>query len=95
MQIYKFNHANPFHLIHALSIHPIKDAAQTIYSFRGAKSKHMMNVWGAQDSTLTKSWRFGTTIANIANVILFSKEYSPQTTANDYAPIWRYVMEYI
>jgi len=70
-------------------VYLVGDAAQTIYSFRGAKSKHMMNVWGAQDSTLTKSWRFGTTIANIANVILFSKEYSPQTTANDYAPIWR------
>ncbi|KAL7464606.1 hypothetical protein ACHAXS_004946 [Conticribra weissflogii] len=47
----------------------IGDAAQTIYSFRGAKS-----------SNLTKSWRFGPAIARVANIALFVKEHCPQTT---------------
>lgn len=70
----------------------VGDAAQTIYSFRGAKSKYMMTI-KAVDGTLTKSFRFGETIANIANLVLFAKEKSPQTTAN-YTPVWRFVSEY-
>jgi ATP:corrinoid adenosyltransferase len=76
---------------HGIHVYLVGDAAQTIYSFRGAKSKHMMNVKDAKDCTLTKSWRFGPKIANIANIILFAKEKSPQTTGNSHSPIWKYV----
>lgn len=71
----------------------VGDAAQTIYSFRGAKSKYMMNIKDAVDCTLTKSFRFGQKISYIANLVLFAKEKSPQTTAN-YNPVWRYVSKY-
>ena len=60
----------------------VGDAAQTIYSFRGAKSSNYMSLPNAIDLCLNKSWRFGPSIARIANVPLFAKEYSPQT--NDY-----------
>ncbi|CAM9988347.1 unnamed protein product, partial [Heterosigma akashiwo] len=56
----------------------VGDAVQTIYSFRGAKSKFLMNIRGAEDATLTKSFRFGPNIAAVANSILFLKEKSPQ-----------------
>jgi hypothetical protein len=32
------------------------------------------------DLFLTETWRFGPSIANIANLILFAKEHSGQTT---------------
>lgn len=57
----------------------VGDAAQTIYSFRGAKSSNYMSLKNAIDLCLNKSWRFGPSIARIANVALFAKEYSPQT----------------
>jgi superfamily I DNA/RNA helicase len=58
----------------------VGDAAQTIYSFRGAKSQYMMELpHPATDCTLTTSWRFGPSIAQMANVILFCKEHCPQT----------------
>jgi len=57
----------------------VGDAAQTIYSFRGAKSSNYMSLPNAIDMCLNKSWRFGPSIARIANVPLFAKEYSPQT----------------
>lgn len=57
----------------------VGDAAQTIYSFRGAKSRFMMSIDSNIDLNLTKSWRFGSSIAKVANSILFAKEYSPQT----------------
>lgn len=60
----------------------VGDAAQTIYSFRGAKSSNYMSLRNAIDLCLNKSFRFGPSIARIANVALFAKEYSPQT--NDY-----------
>jgi len=60
----------------------VGDAAQTIYSFRGAKSKHMMSVKNVIDCTLTRSWRFGPSIAKVANLVLFAKENSPQTTGS-------------
>lgn len=60
----------------------VGDAAQTIYSFHGAKSKYMMELpHPVTDGTLTMSWRFGPPIAKIANVVLFCKEHCPQTTA--------------
>ena len=60
----------------------VGDAAQTLYSFRGAKSSNYMSLPNAIDMCLNKSWRFGPAIAQIANVSLFAKEFSPQT--NDY-----------
>ncbi|KAK1747683.1 hypothetical protein QTG54_001646 [Skeletonema marinoi] len=57
----------------------VGDAAQTVYSFRGAKSSNYMSLPNAIDMCLNKSWRFGPSIARIANVPLFAKEYSPQT----------------
>jgi ATP:corrinoid adenosyltransferase len=57
----------------------VGDAAQTIYSFRGAKSKYMVNLKRAVDFELTTSWRFGSNIASVANVVLYSKHKSKQT----------------
>jgi len=67
----------------------VGDAAQTIYSFRGAKSENLMKLDVIEEHrcTLTRSWRFGDSIARIANLVLFSKEYSCQTTQND-PKIW-------
>jgi superfamily I DNA/RNA helicase len=64
-------------------VYMVGDAAQTIYGFRGAKSSYMVNLGGdVINCTLTTSWRFGQSIARIANVVLFAKEKSPQTTGN-------------
>lgn len=43
------------------------------------------------DTQLTKSWRFGPSIAKVANIPLFAKEYSPQTTADErkWGPLWK------
>lgn len=60
----------------------VGDAAQTIYSFRGAKSSNYMSLKNAIDLCLNESWRFGPSIARMANIALFAKEYSPQT--NEY-----------
>lgn len=60
-------------------VYIVGDAAQTIYSFRGAKSKYMVQLKGAVDFQLTKSFRFGPTIASMANAVLFSKHKSKQT----------------
>ncbi len=64
----------------------VGDAAQTIYSFRGAKSSNYMSLGNAIDLCLNKSWRFGPAIARMANVALFAKEYSPQTNAYLFRP---------
>jgi len=72
---------------HGTHVYLVGDAAQTIYGFRGAKSKFMMEILGI-DYSLTKSWRFGNQIAQIANAVLFSKEFSPQTTKNQYSKLW-------
>jgi hypothetical protein len=63
----------------------VGDAAQTIYTFRGAKSENLMKLDVKEEHrcTLTRSWRFGDSIARIANLVLFSKEYSRQTTQNN------------
>jgi len=72
---------------HGTHVYIVGDAAQTIYSFRGAKSKYMVNLKGAVDFELTKSWRFGSNIASIANVILFGKHKSKQTKSDN--PTWQ------
>ena len=72
-------------------VYLVGDCVQAIYSFRGAKPKCLMELsesYPIQDCDLTVSWRFGHDIARIANVILFCKEKSPQTTANN-RPTWR------
>ena len=72
---------------HGKQVFLVGDAAQTIYSFRGAKSKFMMELKADNDCTLTTSWRFGPSIARIANLVLFSKEKSPQSTG--YTKTWQ------
>ena len=72
---------------HGTHVYIVGDAAQTIYSFRGAKSMFMLNLKGVVDFELTKSWRFGPTIASIANVVLFSKHKSKQTQREN--PSWQ------
>ena len=58
----------------------VGDSAQQIYSFRGGQSCNFMNIMDAFDIKMTDSHRFGDAIASCANVVLFSKEHSPQTT---------------
>jgi superfamily I DNA/RNA helicase len=61
----------------------VGDCAQTIYGFRGAKSKSLMDLskqYSIQDCTLTNSWRFGPNIARVANCVLYCKEKSSQTS---------------
>ena len=57
----------------------VGDPVQTIYSFRGAKSKFLSELPGAIDRALTASFRFGPAIGAAANTILFAKAHSPQT----------------
>jgi hypothetical protein len=71
-------------------VYLVGDCVQAIYGFRGAKPKCLMELsehYPIQDCDLTVSWRFGHDIARIANVILFCKEKSPQTTTD--RPTWR------
>jgi len=56
----------------------VGDAAQTIYSFRGAKSKNLAEIPNAIDVKLTTSFRFGKEIAAVANTVLFAKDNCPQ-----------------
>jgi superfamily I DNA/RNA helicase len=51
---------------------------QSIYGFRGAQSRLMSSLPNAVDFKLTKSFRFGPNIANIANLLIWIKENSPQ-----------------
>lgn len=57
----------------------VGDPAQSIYGFRGAKPKHLMELEVDVDCKLTESWRFGSSITQIANLILFCKKNSDQT----------------
>jgi superfamily I DNA/RNA helicase len=66
-------------VVFGTQVYVVGDAAQTIYSFRGAKSQSLMALEVDKDCMLTASWRFGEAIARTANCILFSKEYSAQT----------------
>ena len=73
-------------------VYLVGDCAQSIYGFRGAKSKCLMDIsneHSVRDCTLTTSWRFGHEIARVANLILFCKERSPQTSQNPYKMTWR------
>jgi superfamily I DNA/RNA helicase len=56
----------------------VGDPAQSIYSFRGAKSEYLANLPVDQDFKLTRSFRFGVRIAASANTILYGKMNSPQ-----------------
>ena len=56
----------------------VGDAVQTIYSFRGAKSKFLMELRVDFDRKLTGSFRFGPRIGAVANTLLFAKEHSRQ-----------------
>jgi UvrD/REP helicase N-terminal domain len=72
---------------HGKQVFLVGDAAQTIYSFRGAKPKFMVALKADSDCTLTTSWRFGPSIAKIANIVLFAKEKSPQSMG--YTKTWQ------
>jgi superfamily I DNA/RNA helicase len=62
---------------HGIQLYIVGDAVQTIYSFRGAKSTHLMgiqntipNTISLVDRQLTQVWRFRPEIAAVANIIL-------------------------
>jgi superfamily I DNA/RNA helicase len=65
-------------------IYFVGDAAQTIYYFRGARSKFLRQIPDVVDLELTTSFRFGPPLAAVANLILFAKEHSPQ--GDDFVP---------
>jgi len=65
----------------------VGDSAQCIYGFRGAKSSYVMKLT-CIDTKLTQSWRFGPNIARVANLPLYAKEHSKQTTENSRSPRW-------
>lgn len=54
----------------------VGDAAQTIYTFRGAKSANLLNLPDCMDFGLTESFRFDPNIAVIANLIVWGKKES-------------------
>ncbi|KAJ3029712.1 UNVERIFIED_CONTAM: hypothetical protein HDU68_011325 [Siphonaria sp. JEL0065] len=69
----------------------VGDAAQSIYYFRGARPKELAQIQThfdaatpLRDFTLTKSFRFGHTVAKVANTLLWMKANSPQ--AKDFNP---------
>jgi superfamily I DNA/RNA helicase len=70
-------------VVFGTQVYVVGDAAQTIYSFRGAKSQSLMGLNVDKDCMLTASWRFGNAIACTANSVLFSKHYSAQTEYRD------------
>jgi hypothetical protein len=61
----------------------VGDMAQQINSFRGAKSAPLLEYTAVQELKLTKSFRFGPNVATVANVILFGKINSLQTSVKD------------
>lgn len=65
--------------LYGTQVYFVGDAAQTIYYFRGARSRYLMGLKKATDLSLTTSFRFGPSIARAANTILFAKENSAQT----------------
>jgi AAA domain/UvrD-like helicase C-terminal domain len=60
----------------------VGDPAQSIYGFRGAKPKYLMDLVSYHDFKLTESWRFGNAISRIANLILHCKEKSDPIQTN-------------
>ena len=69
-----------------MQVYFVGDAAQTIYGFRGARSKSLMGLPATKDFPLTQSFRFGSQIGAAANTILFAKEHSRQTSDGDGGP---------
>ncbi|KAJ3356919.1 hypothetical protein HDU91_005475 [Kappamyces sp. JEL0680] len=59
-------------------VYVVGDAVQSIYSFRGARPRHVVNLASSADFHLTNSFRFGRHIAFVANTILWAKQNSPQ-----------------
>lgn len=66
----------------------VGDPAQSIYSFRGARSQLLLQLSNCEDKLLTVTHRFGRCIANISNTILFCKENSPQTNSTKKDKLW-------
>ena len=67
---------------HGCHLYFVGDAAQSIYSFRGASAANLLDTSydrHTKDCKLTESFRFGKNIGNVANVLLACKELSPQT----------------
>ncbi|KAI8622566.1 P-loop containing nucleoside triphosphate hydrolase protein [Chytriomyces sp. MP71] len=69
----------------------VGDAAQSIYYFRGARPKELAQIHEKLDPQrpiadfrLTTSFRFGPTVARVANTLLYMKAHSPQ--AKDFNP---------
>ncbi|KAJ3288076.1 hypothetical protein HDU79_005124 [Rhizoclosmatium sp. JEL0117] len=74
----------------------VGDAAQSIYYFRGARPKELAQIQNHfeasnqsgftsfTDFSLTRSFRFGETVARVANTLLWMKSNSPQ--AKDFNP---------
>ena len=63
----------------------VGDPAQSIYSFRGAKSVLLLELENCEDKFLTVTHRFSSRLANVANTMLYCKEHSPQT---NYKKTW-------
>jgi hypothetical protein len=75
------------HRLYGTHIVLVGDPAQSIYSFRGSKSNLLVEVPNCCDMTLTNSYRFGQSIAGIANSVLHCKAISPQTIGQR-KPTW-------
>ena len=72
--------------IYYTPVYIVGDAVQSIYGFRGAKSKYLQEIDSIfkgqiiiRDFKLDKSFRFDDNIGAIANILLACKEFSPQT----------------
>jgi superfamily I DNA/RNA helicase len=61
-------------------VYVVGDTAQSIYGFRGAKPDYVTDLDIDAERFLTESWRFGPGIVNIANLVLYAKHYSDQTS---------------
>ena len=56
-------------IAHGANVFIVGDAAQSIYSFRGARPAFLLSLKGDADLKLTQTWRFGPSIANIGKTI--------------------------
>jgi hypothetical protein len=74
--------------LYGLDVFFVGDAAQTIYSFRGAKARYIAQLANAHDAQLTVSFRFGPKIAAAANALLLSKRFSAQTDPDPNHALW-------
>jgi len=73
-------------------VYVVGDPAQAIYGFRGAKSQHLMDLPSDRRLFLTGSFRFGQSITNVANLVLFAKRHSDHTSKlwNPATRSWRW-----